>query len=742
MGLGLVVDKKILTIIMEHFSFTEKPIPFSTIIVHMVIEKDGGSEESVFVGDYDPRGEFFRITDVSYENPILQLLQFKEQSTDLSKLFYHPNVSTNKTVLNPPLKVPLQIGFLEFRNLKNATYTWEYKNKTTVEEDIQTVEKDPTQIKTVHNKSNPDVIMVALKKDISLFGSVKNITYDIATYVVQKDGKLLLFVPPELIDEPLCLLASKQNPEAIQFIPDQFKTEKMILQAVQHNGKLLEFVPHHLKIPPLFKIAFKQNPAAIEFIVPDTLKTEEMSTIAVQHDGNLLRYVPHKWKTEELCELAFDQTPKAVQYIPQPLLSKMLRKLIHKNKNVILYIPNSFLNKSLIEEVLESNPNVIYIPGMKEKIKRFIPDYEEAPLPPELARTMTSTFTDQSSEGVCGRHAFSRVIIKNIFELLFSLNMSSEYQKNMCNNFLNTVDTIQKPSLLNSLTPELCSQGGYLKILLFLHLFNLFQTHIPTADGLKKGWLRCTQVSDLYQFLYEPVSIPNINQTQHSDLTHILQATKKVCDEYKVGFVTFHFTDTDKELTLSNIKKITDHGLYIMLRIEDTTSKGEHAAHFVIIVGAIDEFILIKNSWGDEIIYKIKFDVPFFLNQYQFNKKTHCSFVIPISDEKNITFSNLTHVDEYLKKYEDFKYAFLNDFSKSCPSRDALPIECMNESQYRHQAFLFHPDKNPGCVDEATKKFKKLKTLRGCSRDDYVAKPRLLLTAGTRKKRKTRSSRK
>ena len=151
---------------MERFPITEKPIPFSTIIVHMVIEKDGGSEESVFIGDYDPRGEFFRITDVTYDNPIRQLLQFVDQSTDLSTLFYHPNVSSDKKDLNPPESVSLQIGFLEFRNLKNATYTWEYTNKTTVEEDIQTVKTDPTKIKTVHNKGNPDVIMVALKKDI------------------------------------------------------------------------------------------------------------------------------------------------------------------------------------------------------------------------------------------------------------------------------------------------------------------------------------------------------------------------------------------------------------------------------------------------------------------------------------------------------------------------------------------------------------------------------------------------
>lgn len=722
---------------MEWFPITVKPTPFSTIIVHMVVEKDGGSEESVFIGEYVPT-HLFIIKDINYETPIVQLKQFSEQSTDLHTLFYKPNVSSNKTFLESPERVPQQIRSLTFIELPNVTYTWKYLNASTVNEDIQTVSKDPSKIKTVQHKSNPDVIMTALKKDVSVIMHVKNITYDIATYVVQKDGKLLLFIPHELIDEPLCLLAFKQTPEALEFIPDKFKTEEMVLQAVQHNGKLLEFVPHHLKKPPLFEIAFKQNPAAIEFIVPDTLKTEEMSTIAVQYDGNLLRYVPQRWRTKELYKLAVKKNPIAVNSIPRSLLPEMLRELININAGVLSYVSYSFLNQPLIEELLESNPNIIYIPNMKDKIIRFIPDYEEAPLPSNLSREMSSTFTNQGAEGVCGRHAFSKVIIKNIFELLFPLSMSSEYQKNMCNQFLNTYELMKTPSLLNSLTPEKCSQGGYLKILLFLHLFNLFQLHVPSEEGRIKGWLECIQVSDIYEFIYSPVSIPNINSTQNNDLTNILQVTKKVCDEYKVGFVTFHFND--KEVTLPNIKNITDHGLYIMLRIEDSQSGEMHAAHFVIIVGVIDDFILIKNSWGTEIIYKLKFDTPFYLSQYQFNKKTHCSFVIPISDEKNITFSNLTHVDKYLKKYKDFKYAFLNDFSKSCPSQDALPIECMNESQYRHQALLFHPDKNPGCVGEATRKFTKLKTLKGCNREDYVVKPRLLLTAGTRKKRKNKKS--
>jgi hypothetical protein len=194
-----------------------------------------------------------------------------------------------------------------------------------------------------------------------------------------------------------------------------------------------------------------------------------------------------------------------------------------------------------------------------------------------------------------------------------------------------------------------------------------------------------------------------------------------------------------------------------MLRIEDSTSVGTHKAHFIIIVGTMDDFLLIKNSWGEQSIYKIKFDHPFYLYTYRFDKKTDGSFVIPVELSEQITFNDLTRVDEFLTKYNDLKRdlqgvlsttnytpspsqnTYEVDPSKPCPSRNVSPVSCENDSHYRRQAFLFHPDKNPGCVGEATQKFTTLKTLKGCKRDPVVKSK--LLKAGTRK-RKTRSSRK
>jgi len=47
----------------------------------------------------------------------------------------------------------------------------------------------------------------------------------------------------------------------------------------------------------------------------------------------------------------------------------------------------------------------------------------------------------------------------------------------------------------------------------------------------------------------------------------------------------------------------------------------------------------------------------------------------------------------------------------NCPSHNKRPKKCKTKSDYLKQSLLFHPDKNTGCIKNATKKFQKLKEL-------------------------------
>ncbi len=49
-----------------------------------------------------------------------------------------------------------------------------------------------------------------------------------------------------------------------------------------------------------------------------------------------------------------------------------------------------------------------------------------------------------------------------------------------------------------------------------------------------------------------------------------------------------------------------------------------------------------------------------------------------------------------------------------CPSRDNEPVNCRVKKDYLKPASLFHPDKNPTCVGEATRKFQELQNNPTC----------------------------
>jgi hypothetical protein len=57
----------------------------------------------------------------------------------------------------------------------------------------------------------------------------------------------------------------------------------------------------------------------------------------------------------------------------------------------------------------------------------------------------------------------------------------------------------------------------------------------------------------------------------------------------------------------------------------------------------------------------------------------------------------------------------IEDSNNGCPSRDNEPINCIVKKDYLKQALLFHPDKNPTCIDEATRKFQELQNNPTCN---------------------------
>lgn len=53
---------------------------------------------------------------------------------------------------------------------------------------------------------------------------------------------------------------------------------------------------------------------------------------------------------------------------------------------------------------------------------------------------------------------------------------------------------------------------------------------------------------------------------------------------------------------------------------------------------------------------------------------------------------------------------------EGCPSKGNMPKPCKTKKDYYKQALVFHPDKNPECIDNSTAKFKILATTPGCAK--------------------------
>ena len=478
----------------------------------------------------------------------------------------------------------------------------------------------------------------------------------------------------------------------------------------------------HRKHPRVIIAAVQTRPSILENLSPLVGLTPEVVHELMEENLDWFKFLPASVKTKEVCLLAMRNSDKILSYIPTPIKNDPADPIFYElaidhNAANITKVPPAMLTKDLMTRAFTQSPNILHLESMSFALRDKFNDYEDAPIPPSLQRQMSGTHSDQGADGVCGRHAFSRVIVKNFMELILPLQYTDKYREKECNDFLSTTYLVndRPDSKLHKLTPQLCSFSGYIKILLFLHCFFLFQEHIPTVKDKPEGWLECVQVSALYKHLYTSIKIPKLTHDQTYDLRDALHTLQRVQTKQGISLVTFHF----KDITIANIRKITDHGLYIMLRIEDSkNTEGFHAAHFVIIVGAFDEYMLVKNSWESDAIYKIKFGYPFYLGTYTYDVLTDCSFVIPVQQAHNEEFGDLTRVDSYLERYDELKskmnHVVANVMNKSCPSSRKEPVECDQEHPFRQQASVFHPDKNPRCREEAELKFQQLTTLRGC----------------------------
>ena len=133
----------------------------------------------------------------------------------------------------------------------------------------------------------------------------KEIITNIIKLAVQNNGLALEFIRKEYLylTEDIIKYAVQNNGLALEFVDDKYLTDKIIEFAVKQNGLALQFINKDEYEDILtYKnciLAIKNNPLALQY-VPDYNLTKEICIIAVQSNVLALQYVPQEFQTEEL----------------------------------------------------------------------------------------------------------------------------------------------------------------------------------------------------------------------------------------------------------------------------------------------------------------------------------------------------------------------------------------------------------------------------------------------------------
>ena len=197
---------------------------------------------------------------------------------------------------------------------------------------------------------------------------------------VKQNGRTLQLVPKNLHSVTLCLEAVKQNVIAIKYvsrkimtddicieavkndgtiiaystyIPDEFRTKKLYLEAIKQNGKALEYVPDKYKSESFCRIAIMQNGLALEF-VPKNILSKELFVLAVGQNGLALEYVPSKNRSKELCNAAVNNNVLALEHVPNKYKTKELcNAAVNSSWKAFLYVPESMYTLNNCLEIFE-----------------------------------------------------------------------------------------------------------------------------------------------------------------------------------------------------------------------------------------------------------------------------------------------------------------------------------------------------------------------------------------------------
>lgn len=299
------------------------------------------------------------ICTAAYENTrfAIQYIDEEWQTADMGKCIY-PNIELFKYVkiqTNDICVSALRFSLQNFKYIMNPTlemylYVVTNGNPNVYEQFRQMELTDHIMIQILNVKpqmlqyfkhTTPDLDLYAVKKDITAIEHVKNWqNYDSFLWAVERNGLLLRHIvfPVNLGFGQILkinLAAVKQNGLALEYC--NTVTEEIYHEAIKNNPMALKYILDAYKTKKLCLCALNINGLALQYVVNKTL---EFCNLAVTNNGLALKFVDDK--TDEICIVACMQNGLALQFIDNPSL-KVCFVACKENIEAIAYVPLEFI---------------------------------------------------------------------------------------------------------------------------------------------------------------------------------------------------------------------------------------------------------------------------------------------------------------------------------------------------------------------------------------------------------------
>ncbi|OUA84528.1 hypothetical protein BK706_25705 [Bacillus thuringiensis serovar leesis] len=181
-------------------------------------------------------------------------------------------------------------------------------------------------------------------------------TVTLCLEAVKQDASAIKYVSKKIMTDDICIEAVRNNGIIIAYstyIPDEFRTKELYLEAIKQNGKALKYVPDKYKSEGFCKIAIMQNGLALEF-VPKNILSKELFVLAVEQNGLSLEYVPSKNRSKALCDAAVNNNVLALEHVPNRYKTKKLcNAAVNSSWKAFLYVPESMYTLNNCFEIFE-----------------------------------------------------------------------------------------------------------------------------------------------------------------------------------------------------------------------------------------------------------------------------------------------------------------------------------------------------------------------------------------------------